>query len=203
MNMTVLAIILSVAAIVEIFGFTAALLLMSARMKELRMERETFNNDILQRVGIMMNAMQRHDDKSIEILKAIAGHHEKIITQYNTMMEEYKSLQESYNYILESFRETCEHYRKLLQAWKNVEERYSDCYEQLDQMNKKLDGFEEKYWKPDNLHFDFPDIYKTKDCKYNYGGECQNEDCPALNMYCTAEDPRSCKFSDKYYITEV
>ena len=199
MNMTVLAIILSVAAVVEIFGFTSALLLMSARMKELRMEREQFNSDILQRVKIIMDAMQRRDDRSIEILRAIAGHHEKIITEYNTMMENYESLQQSYNYILESFRETCEHYRKLLEAWKNVEERYSDCYEQLDQMNKKLDFMAEHYWNPDDdcevLASQFLDI-PAKDCKYNYCGECQNEDCPALNMYCTAGDPKECKYSD-------
>lgn len=30
-------------------------------------------------------------------------------------------------------------------------------------------------------------------CKYNYAGECQNEDCPALNMYCTANEPSECQ----------
>ena len=199
--MTMLEIILVIVALIEIFGFIIALIMLQNQIAQLKNQQAYFQEHVLSATKTFADVTREQIDKQTEIVVSLTSMYKNILESYEFFRNQYNGMLEQYRYITDGFTTMGDHYHKLLDAWKNVEERYSDCYDQLDQMNKKLDGFEQQYWKPDILNLDFkfdPDIYKTKDCKYNYCGECQNEDCPALNMYCTAEDPQSCEYSDKY-----
>ena len=199
MSAIAMVIILTV-GIVEIFGFTAAIYVMNRKLEDLRMEREKYNTGIFQTLSTFLDGLKKRNDKQNQLIHDIKE-------QSKILKEQYEALDEAYEHMNARYVEICEHYSKLLTCWAGVEERYSDCYEQLKYQNERFDRFEKyideqrkNFWQTEeDIDMDISHLVGGESCKYNYAGECQNEDCPALNMYCTVNDPENCRYSNLGY----
>lgn len=199
MSAIAMVIILTV-GIIEIFGFTAAIYIMNKKLEELRLEREKYNTGIFQTLSTFLDGLKKRNDKQNQLINEMKS-------QSKILEKQYESLDEAYDYMNERYKEICEHYSNLLKCWSGVEERYSDCYEQLkyqnerfDKIEKFIDEWNQNVWHPEeDIDMDISHLVAGEPCEYNYAGECQNEDCPALNMYCTTNDPGSCRYSNLAY----
>lgn len=203
MSALAMVVILTV-CIVEIFGFTAAIYVMNRKLEELRMEREKYNTGIFQTLSTFLDGLKKKNDRQNQLINEMKS-------QSKILEKQYESLDEAYDYMNEHYKEICEHYSNLLKCWSGVEERYSDCYEQLKYQNehfvrieKCIEEWNQNVWHPigetscfdECEDVDISHLVGGTDCEYNYAGECQNEDCPALNMYCTVAKPSDCRYSN-------
>lgn len=196
MSAIAMVIILTV-GIVEIFGFTAAIYIMTRKLEELRLEREKYNTGIFQTLSTFLDGLKKRNDKQNQLINEMKS-------QSKILEKQYESLDEAYDYMNERYKEICEHYSNLLKCWSGVEERYSDCYEQLkyqnerfDRIEKFIDEWNQNVWHPEeDIDMDISPLVVGEPCEYNYAGECQNEDCPALNTYCTVSEPSDCQYSN-------
>lgn len=182
MSMTVLAIILIVIWILEIFGFTAALFMLKARLEDIRLTNEKFSTTFLQYFESFTAVAKALDDKLALIM-------ENSNKQIAILEKQYEAIDGAYEIMSERYRVIGENYTKLLECWKNVEERYSDCYEQISEMNKHIGSLA-------HVMEQIALSEEPVDCSFNFAGECQNEECPALNMHCTVGDPKICRYSN-------
>ena len=197
MNTTTFLVIFTV---IELFGFATLAFVVYVSNKDLKLEREKLNDNLIQNLGLFFDGLKRKDEQQKIVI-------EEISKQNDILKEQYEALDEAYDHMNERYMEICEHYSKLLTCWAGVEERYSDCYEQLkyqnerfDKIEKFIDEWNQNVWHPEeDIDMDISPLVGGQVCKYNYAGECQNEDCPALNMYCTTIDPRNCRYSNLAY----
>lgn len=194
---TIAMVIILTVGLVEIFGFTAAIYIMNKKLEELRLEREKYNTGIFQTLSTFLDRLKKKDWQQMTIVNEISK-------QYDILREQYETLDKAYEHMNTRYMEICEHYSKLLTCWAGVEERYSDCYEQLkyqnerfDKIEKFIDEWNQNVWHPEeDIDMDISPLVVGEPCEYNYVGECQNEDCPALNMYCTVSEPSDCRYSN-------
>lgn len=194
---TIAMVIILTVGLVEIFGFTAAIYIMNKKLEELRLEREKYNTGIFQTLSTFLDRLKKRNDKQNQLINEMKS-------QSKILEKQYESLDEAYDYMNERYKEICEHYSNLLKCWNGVEERYSDCYEQLkyqnerfDKIEKFIDDWNQNVWHPEeDIDMDISPLVVGEPCEYNYAGECQNEDCPALNMYCTVSEPSDCRYSN-------
>lgn len=186
--------------VIELFGFATLAIVVYVSNKNLKLEREKLNDNLIQNLGLFFDGLKRKDEQQKIVI-------EEISKQYDILKEQYEVLDEAYEHMNARYMEICEHYSKLLSCWGGVEERYSDCYEQLKYQNERFDKIE-RYFEDQRRNMWYPGTYpigafdaysfvgENPICEYNHAGECQNENCPALNMYCTSIDPASCRYSN-------
>lgn len=199
MNYTELVIAVACLAVIYILGILIVAVLIHRQSQKLVAEREKFNAKFLQNLAMLFDGLKKKDEQQ----KAIT---EDILKQNDILKEQYEALEEAYEHMNARYTEICENYSKLLTCWAGVEERYSDCYEQLKYQNERFDKIEKYFeeqrqllWHPDEeIDIDISHLVGGETCEHNYAGECQNEDCPALNMYCTVNDPTECEHSNLY-----
>lgn len=197
MNSTALFIAVICLAVIDIFGLVMNVILMNRQYKNLVMEREKFNANFLQHLAVFFDGLKKKDEQQREVIKEISD-------QSAILKEQYETLDEAYEHMNARYMEICEHYSRLLTCWAGVEERYSDCYEQLKYQNERFDRFEkyideqrQSFWQTEeDIDMNISSLVGGEACEHNYAGECQNEDCPALNMYCTVSDPSECQYSN-------
>ncbi len=198
--MTLLVIAVAFLVIIDIFGISAIMIAMHRQFEALITEREKFNANFLQHLAIFFDGLKKKDEQQRAIIQEISK-------QSDILKEQYEAIDEAYEHMNARYMEICEHYSNLLKCWSGVEERYSDCYEQLKYQNERFDRFDkyideqrQSFWQTEeDIDMDISPLVGGQACEYNYAGECQNEDCPALNMYCTADDPGDCQYSNLAY----
>lgn len=154
MNMTVLAIILIIVGLFEIFGFTAALLLLRNKLKEFIQAGEEFSNNFLRNYALTRNDDTERYRNQINLLTDMAK-------QSDVLREQYEALDEAYDVMNDRYRNICEQYAKLLEACSAAEERYSDCYDQLKYQNERFDRIEKFFVEPYFMHADEPEETET------------------------------------------
>lgn len=182
MSTTTLIIFVAVLVVTVIVNDLTLTITMKKKIEELKIERANLNFSLIQNLKMYFDGIRKKEQQDTEFIA-------EITKQNDILKEQYEALDEAYDHMNERYMEICEHYSKLLTCWAGVEERYSDCYEQLKYQNERFDKIE-KY---------FEEQRQLLSCEYNYAGECQNEDCPALNMHCTANDPMNCQYSKLVY----
>ena len=186
------AVFLVIFTIIELFGFATLVIVVYVSNKDLKLEREKLNDNLIQNLGLFFDGLKRKDEQQKIVI-------EEISKQNDILKEQYEALDEAYEHMNARYMEICEHYSKLLTCWAGVEERYSDCYEQLKYQNERFDKIE-RYFEDQRRNMWYPGTYPIGAfdaiCEYNHAGVCQNENCPALNMYCTSIDPASCRYSN-------
>ena len=195
MSMYILAMAVVIIGLLEVIGFLFALCYFKKKLDLLCQERTKFNSGVLETISPFLDRVNKRDDIYKNLIQNSTKTIKVISEQYEMMKDSFTLICEAYQQQEKAYTILGDHYSKLLTAWSKIEDRYSDCYELIKQMNDRLEKFEKLYWNPDLDSDMLGDILLTN-CKYNTGGECQNEDCPALNMYCTVNDPKECKYSD-------
>ena len=197
MSMTVLIIAVVCLTIINIIGMISIMVTMYRQYDSLINEREKFNSNFLDHLGLFFDGLRRKDEQQKAVI-------EYILKQNDALKEQYESLEKVYEHMSARYTEICEHYSKLLGCWAGVEERYSDCYEQLKYQNERFDRIEkyideqrQSFWQTEeDIDMNISSLVGGEACEHNYAGECQNEDCPALNMYCTVSVPCECQYSN-------
>ena len=197
MSMSVLVIAIACLATINIIGMISIMATMYRQYNSLIKECEKFSSNFLDPLDLFFDGLRKKDEQQKAVI-------EDILKQNDALKEQYESLEKVYEHMSERYTEICEHYSKLLTCWAGVEERYSDCYEQLKYQNERFDRIEkyideqrQSFWQTEeDIDMDISPLLGGEACEHNYAGECQNEDCPALNMYCTANDPSECQYSN-------
>ena len=200
MSTTTLIIFVAVLVVTVIVNDLTLTITMKKKIEELKIERANLNFSLIQNFRMYFDGIRKKEQQDTEFIA-------EITKQNDILKEQYEALDEAYDHMNERYMEICEHYSKLLTCWAGVEERYSDCYEQLKYQNERFDRIE-RYFEDQRRNMWYPGTYpigafdaysfvgENPICKYNHAGECQNENCPALNMYCTSIDPASCRYSN-------
>ena len=200
MSTTTLIIFVAVLVATVIVNDLTLTITMKKKIEELKIERANLNFSLIQNFKMYFDGVRKKEQQDTEFIA-------EITKQNDVLKEQYEALDEAYEHMNERYMEICEHYSKLLTCWAGVEERYSDCYEQLkyqnerfDKIEKFIDDWNQNIWHPEeDIDMDISPLVGGQACEYNYAGECQNEDCPALNMYCTVNDPGNCRYSNLAY----
>ncbi len=202
MSTITLIIFVAVLVVTVIANDLALTITMKKKIEELKIERANLNSNLIQNLRMYFDGIRKKEQQDTEFIV-------EITKQNDILKEQYEALDEAYEHMNSRYMEICEHYSKLLTCWAGVEERYSDCYEQLKYQNERFDKIEKYFeeqrqllWHPDEeIDIDISSLVggERQSCEYNYAGECQNEDCPALNMYCTIDDPGDCQYSNLAY----
>ena len=136
-----IAIILIVVGLLEIFGFTAALLLLKNKLEDFRLVGEQFGNTFLRNYAFTRSDQKEVNDKQWKHLAEMAQ-------QADILKEQYEAIDAASDVMNERYLVISDNYKKLLDAWEKVEERYSDCYEQLKYQNEQFERLEKFYLEP-------------------------------------------------------
>lgn len=135
MNFTALVVAIAFLAVIDILAMLMIAVFMNRQFNNLIAEREKFNDNFIQHLGLFFDGLKRKDEQQRIIVQEISK-------QSEILKDQYEALDEAYEHMNARYMEICEHYSKLLTCWAGVEERYSDCYEQLKYQNERFDKIE-------------------------------------------------------------